>query len=113
ALSAAVQGSGVRVNMIPKAGGNVFKGSLFGSYEPGRWQSNNIDAALRQRGLAASNTVKLVQDLNMGLGGPIVMDRLWFFSGYRRWGVNQAIANSFYNLDSTHVTYKPDLNRQV
>jgi hypothetical protein len=113
ALAADVQASGVRVNMIPKAGGNVFKGSLFGSYEPGRWQSNNIDAALRQRGFAAGNTVKLVQDLNLGLGGPIVTDRLWFFGGYRRWGVNQAIANSFYNLDSTHVTYKPDLTHQV
>jgi hypothetical protein len=86
---------------------------VFGSYEPGRWESNNIDDALRQRGLAASNTVTLVDDLNLSLGGPIVTDRLWFFSGYRRWGVDQAIANSFYNLDPTHVTYKPDLTHQV
>ena len=36
ALSAEVQASGVRLNMIPKEGGNAFKGSLFLSRTPGR-----------------------------------------------------------------------------
>ena len=35
ALSAEVQTSGVRLNMIPKEGGNLFKGSLFISRTPG------------------------------------------------------------------------------
>jgi hypothetical protein len=41
ALTAEVQASGVRLNMIPKDGGNTFKGSLFISRTPGAWQSDN------------------------------------------------------------------------
>ena len=40
-------------------------------------------------------------------------DRLWFFSSFRRWGVDQTITDSFYNLDPTHRTYQPDLSRQT
>jgi hypothetical protein len=113
ALPAEVQGGGVRLNMIPKAGGNEFRGSLFYSDEPGQWESTNVDSALRQLGFAAPGAVQVVDDLNLSLGGPFVRDRLWFFSGYRRWGVDQLVANSFYNLDPTHVTYQPDLSHQV
>ena len=47
--------------------------------------------------------------MNLGLGGPIMRDRLWFFSSFRRWGVDQTITDSFYNLDPTRQTYVPDL----
>ena len=40
-----------------------------------------------------------------------MQDRLWFFSTFRRWGVDQTITDSFYNLDPTHRTYQPDLSR--
>src|SRR6185436_127734 len=46
ALSAEVQASGVRLNMIPKEGGNRFKGSLFASRTQGAWQSDNFTADL-------------------------------------------------------------------
>jgi len=32
-------------------------------------------------------------------------NRLWFITSFRRWGVDQTITDSFYNLDSTHKTY--------
>jgi hypothetical protein len=107
ALTADVQASGVRLNMIPKEGGNAFKGSLFMSRTPGSWQSNNFTDALRQQGLQAPNRVERIQDLNPGFGGPIQKNRLWFFSSFRRWGVDQSITDSFYNLDPTHKTYIP------
>ncbi|OFW19560.1 MAG: hypothetical protein A3H97_24965 [Acidobacteria bacterium RIFCSPLOWO2_02_FULL_65_29] len=111
ALSAEVQGSGVRMNMVPKDGGNIFKGSMFWSHTPGEWQSNNFTSALRATGLRAPNRVDQILDLNLGLGGPVVKERLWFFSSFRRWGVDQTISDSFYNLDPTYRTYKPDLSR--
>jgi len=107
ALTAEVQASGVRLNMIPKEGGNAFKGSLFLSRTPGSWQSNNFTDALRQQGLQAPNRVERIQDFNPGFGGPIKKNRLWFFSSFRRWGVDQSITDSFYNLDPTHKTYIP------
>jgi hypothetical protein len=105
ALTADVQSSGVRLNMIPKEGGNAFKGSVFLSRTPGQWQSDNFTEALRATGLQAPNRVERIQDFNPGFGGPIVRSRLWFFGSFRRWGVDQTVTDSFYNLDATHKTY--------
>src|SRR5712692_7479033 len=85
ALSAEMQASGVRLNMIPREGGNTFKGSLFVSRTPGSWQSDNFTDALRLTGLQAPNRVEKIQDFNPGFGGPIMRNRLWFFGSFRRW----------------------------
>ena len=107
ALTAEIQTSGVRLNMIPKEGGNQFHGSLFMSRTPGSWQTNNFTDELRLQGLQAPNRVEKIQDFNPGFGGPIKRNKLWFFSSFRRWGVDQTITDSFYNLDPTHKTYVP------
>jgi hypothetical protein len=112
-LTAEVQSSGVRLNMIPKDGSNTFKGSGFWSHIPGNWQSNNFTPELAATGLRAPNRVSRIFDLNLGLGGPILTNRLWFFSSFRRWGVDQTITDSFYNADPTHQAYAPDLARQT
>lgn len=112
-LTADVQSSGVRLNMIPKDGSNIFKGSAFWSHTPGDWQSNNFTPELASTGLRAPNRVARIFDVNLGLGGPILRDRLWFFSSFRRWGVDQTITDSFYNLDPTRRTYQPDLSHQT
>jgi hypothetical protein len=112
-LTAEVQSSGVRLNMIPKDGSNTFKGSVFWSHTPGDWQSDNFTQELADKGLRAPNRVSRIFDLNLGLGGPVMRDRLWFFSSFRRWGVDQTITDSFYNLDPARRTYQPDLSRQT
>ena len=112
-LTAEVQSSGVRLNMIPKDGSNTFKGSTFWSHTPGSWQNDNFTPALAATGLRAPNRVARIFDLNLGLGGPILRNRLWFFSSFRRWGVDQTITDSFYNADPTHRTYRPDPARQT
>ena len=61
ALGAVVQSSGVRLNMIPRDGSNVFKGSLFWSHTPGDWQSNNFTDELKATGLRAPNRVELIR----------------------------------------------------
>jgi hypothetical protein len=105
ALGAEVQSSGVRLNMIPRDGSNVFKGSLFWSHTPGDWQTNNFTDELAKTGLRAPNRVERIFDFNPGLGGPILKDKIWFYGTFRRWGVDQTITESFYNLDPTHRTY--------
>jgi Carboxypeptidase regulatory-like domain len=111
ALGAEVQSSGVRLNMIPKDGSNTFRGSVFISHTPGAWQSNNFTTELADQGLRAPNRVERIFDQNMGLGGPILRNKLWFYGTFRRWGVDQTITDSFYNLDPTFRTYVPDLSR--
>ena len=110
ALGAEVQSSGVRLNMIPKDGSNVLRPSLFWSETPGAWQSNNFTDELAATGLRAPNRVERIFDLNLGLGGPLMRDRIWFYGTFRRWGVDQSITDSFYNLSPGHKNYIPDFN---
>ncbi len=76
---AEVSTGGVRINMIPREGGNRYSGSLFFGGSSGTWQGDNVTPALKARGLAAGNRVDLISDFNVGLGGPIKKDALWFF----------------------------------
>jgi hypothetical protein len=113
ALGAEVQSSGVRLNMIPKDGSNTLKGSVFLSHTPGDWQSDNFTRELAAGGLRAPNRVERIFDQNLGLGGPLMRDHIWFYGTFRRWGVDQTITDSFANLDPTHRTYQPDFSRST
>jgi len=99
ALPAEVAAGGVRVNMIPKDGGNAFKGGgFFGGTAPS-WQANNLTDELRNRGFKFRNFVNHVQDFNGNIGGPIKKDRLWFFGTARHVSVDEGVGNSFYPTD--------------
>jgi hypothetical protein len=99
ALPAEVAAGGVRVNMIPKDGGNVFKGGGFIGGTANGWQSNNNDEELKARGFLYRNFVQHVQDFNVNAGGPIVRDKLWFFSTARHVSVDEGVANTYYKVD--------------
>jgi hypothetical protein len=86
---------GVQINMIPRDGGNVYRGTLFASGGNTRFQSNNLDDQLRGLGFLAQNRVKSVYDVNVTYGGPLRQNRLWFFSTYRRWSANNYLGNTF------------------
>jgi Carboxypeptidase regulatory-like domain len=95
AINAETSAGGVRANMIPKDGGNVFKGTGFISGgNKGLQSSNSADAIAK--GLAAPDSLNKVWDVNFAEGGPLKKDKLWFFSSFRDWGVYQYIANSFF-----------------
>ena len=113
AISAETSGAGVRLNMIPKEGGNVYKGTLYFGLEPGGWVANNSTPDLVLHGLQAPGSMKINRDLSGGIGGPLQKDKLWFFFSSRRWGVDQYVNNSFYNADPTHRTWSPDTSKQV
>jgi len=85
---------GVRINMIPREGGNRFSGSLFAGGSSGKWQADNVTDELRARGLVNGNRVDLIADFNVGVGGPIKKDKLWFFATWRRIASNDFVANT-------------------
>ncbi|MFN7916448.1 MAG: TonB-dependent receptor [Vicinamibacterales bacterium] len=99
AINAETSAGGVRANMIPKDGGNQFKGTGFFSAGNKSFQSDNTAEAKKQ-GLAAGDALSKVWDINLSLGGPVKKDKLWFFTSGRDWGVYQYIANSFYRYGS-------------
>ena len=95
---------GVTINMVTKEGGNTFHGAVFATGATDALQSNNESQDLYDRGLqeGGGNKIDNVYDLNLSLGGPIMQDKLWFFGTFRRWGVNNLVANTF-NLDGSQA----------
>jgi hypothetical protein len=97
-ITAETSGGGVRINMVPKDGGNTFSGSGFFGGTRGSWQSSNVNQRLRTTGLGLTqgSKVDLIQDINGAFGGPIVKDRLWFLGSYRRIATDAIIAASYW-----------------
>ncbi|HJZ73534.1 MAG TPA: TonB-dependent receptor [Vicinamibacterales bacterium] len=113
ALPAEVASGGVRVNMIPKDGGNTFRGGGFIGGTAHGWQSDNNDDALRARGFLYRNFVQHVQDFNVNMGGPIVRDKLWFFTTARHVSVDEGVANTYYRVPyQDHQVGDPAIQEQ-
>ena len=104
--SAETQAGGVRINMIPKEGGNTVRGSIFSNFTYDSWQSSNLDDRLIGRGLLSIGKIKQIWDFNPTIGGPLKRDKLWFHFAYRNWGVNRNVAGSVSELDPS----KPSLD---
>lgn len=90
-----VSPGGVRLNVVPKDGGNRFSGSFFAGWSDGKWQANNFTNELKQRGLRAVDKIDRIYDFNFAEGGPIFRNKLWFFGSTRAWSVNAPIADTF------------------
>ncbi len=86
---------GVKINMIPKEGGNRFSGSLFQGYENTKIQSDNLTPFLAANGVKFVDKIGMLDDTNGTIGGPIKKDKLWFFGSVRFFTVNKPIANTY------------------
>jgi hypothetical protein len=100
---------GVQINMIPNDGGNSFHGTGFSTAANGSMQSDNLSQDLVDLGFKAQNRVDSVYDINATLGGPVMRDRLWFFTTFRRWSANNFLGNTFTStgaqaIDDQHIT---------
>ena len=87
--------AGLRINVIPRDGGNVFHGGFNVQGHPASWVSKNITDQLRASGFTAGNTKGRSYEGDGTLGGPILRDRLWFVGSYRQFGERLLPANIY------------------
>ena len=85
---------GVKINLIPKEGGNRFVGSLFEGYESSRMQSDNLTPRLAAGQVKTVDKIGTYNDTDFTQGGPLKKDRVWFFGSLRLFTVNKPIANT-------------------
>jgi hypothetical protein len=102
-ISADTSSGGVRLNMIPREGGNRFNGDFKAAYRPGDWQGSNITPELAAQGLRAGNAIDRIVDATVAQGGPIRKDKIWFFASARYFSVNNFIANTFFDDGSQGI----------
>lgn len=111
AISAETGGGGVRVNIIPREGGNRFSGTAFVNYANAGLQGNNVDDALRGQGITTADSIKRINDTSFAVGGPIKRDKLWFWTAHRFWGYEQIRTNTFYEKNPNDFVFDPDRDR--
>ena len=115
-ISAESSGGGVRLNMIPKDGGNTFKADLFYSATGQGLQADPLPQELKDEGLKSGNSLNNIHDLNVSAGGPLKVNKVWFFGSIRHWAVNQVVAQSFYpsnQFSANDTSFSPDTSNQV
>ena len=99
--------SGMRINIVPKSGGNVLHGTMFGNYTGTSFQSEmNIDDELKSLGFTNPTGVIKLWDLNPSVNGPVRQDRLWFSLAYRNWGVTNTAPITINESTDRH-SYRP------
>src|ERR1700733_12633481 len=101
--SADVSGGGVRLNMVPRDGGNLVSGSLFLGLQNQSFQSNNVTSDLISRGLKTSDGISKLYNIEGAVGGPIRKDKIWFFGSVRDFVLNSLPAHTFYGIAGTET----------
>jgi hypothetical protein len=79
------------MNLVPRSGGNQFRGQAFFN-NAGDWsRGNNLNDELRAVGLRETPGIISSYDGSVSYGGPIKRDRLWFFGSYRALDTTSAV----------------------
>lgn len=79
-----VSSPGIVQNMIPRQGGNDMHGQVNWMYANRNWQAADLTPALIARGLQQGNKLYALGNLEGGVGGKFIQDKLWWFSAARR-----------------------------
>jgi hypothetical protein len=88
------------MNLVPRSGGNSFRGSAFIN-NAGDWsRGNNLNDKLRAVGLNETPGIINSYDASVSYGGPIKRDRLWFFGSYRSLETAAAVPGIVYNANA-------------
>jgi hypothetical protein len=95
---------GVRINFIPRDGGNRFSGTLAASFAGESFAGDNYTGTdVQERGLSVPGNIKANGDFNPGAGGPIVRDRLWYFVSGRYLFADNYVPGMFFNENANRL----------
>jgi hypothetical protein len=113
ATSAEQQTSAIVSNIIPREGSNAYTGYFTASYSGRSLQGNNLSDALKATGLTSVSGLITLYEVTPAFGGPIVRDKLWFYSAFRAQSTNQSRAGLYQDVNPTDWVYTPDYSRQL
>ncbi len=95
---------GPTMNLVPRAGGNSFRGQGFFN-SAGDWsRSDNLNDELRAVGITETPGIINSYDASASYGGPILRDRLWFLGSYRRLNTETAVEGIVANANTGNLS---------
>jgi hypothetical protein len=104
---------GSEINIVPRTGGNRYSGNFNGTYTTAKWFfANNGDYPT----LNLLQPIKSDHDVTGAFGGPIMKDRLWFYSVGRDQGISKVPGPSGFfwpnlNEGKAGYNYVPDITK--
>jgi hypothetical protein len=88
------------MNIVPRAGGNSFRGQAFIN-NAGDWsRGDNLDDELRAAGITETPGILRAYDSSLTYSGPVMRDRLWFLGSYRRLNTQTAVEGVVANANA-------------
>jgi hypothetical protein len=70
------------MDVVTKSGSNEFHGSVFSSITPGLFEGKRALIPREGSTITTDPYLSSVHDFGFELGGPIIRDKLWFFTGF-------------------------------
>ena len=112
ANTADIETGGVRVNLIPREGGNTFSGSFSGNVSSPDFQADNVDADLVTRGLPANSANRVSKMWRWGptIGGPIKRNKAWFHFAHTSNRTDSFAAGIFPDSNTADLDFTPTRN---
>ncbi|MBM3808913.1 MAG: TonB-dependent receptor [Acidimicrobiia bacterium] len=119
---------GMRVNMVPRDGGNTFRGSVIFNFAGERFGSDNcgspgLGQACSRSNLSGSKTfnannhitnvdvIKEIWDVNPSIGGPIKRNKIWFNYTFRNLGSTKTKTDAYEDRNPSPFIYDPDFSK--
>ena len=90
--------SGVRINLIPKSGGNQFSGQVIATGGHETFISDNLSQELKDQGFRFAPQA-YTWDINPAAGGPIKENTLWWFGSFNGGKSKTFVFDTFYDPD--------------
>ena len=111
-VDASLATGGVRINFIPKDGGNTFKATTFFNATGEKLQGDNFsNSTAKNLGLSTPNNIKRNWDFNPAFGGPLQKDRIWYWITLRDQQADQYVAGMFFNANANNASaWLPDFS---
>ena len=95
---------GPTMNLVPRAGGNSFRGSAFYN-NAGDWsRGDNISDEQRAKGITETPGIIKAYDASVSYGGPIKRDRLWFYGSIRQLNTETAVEGIVANANTGNLS---------
>ena len=110
---------GVYFNQVTKSGTDKFHGGSAYYFENSNTVGDNLTQELKDQGVRSGSSINLFSDWTAQLGGPLIRDKVRFFTSWRDWRIHRNVVDFPESEDTdlfswlVNATYQLNPNNQI